>query len=974
MLMACYCTVVLIYKGSLFILHEHRLTRHNRTYMKIKSTVLFSLILCLGLLSGNIEASTKNQHSRFSIAISGGASKGAYEAGLNWSAIKILGEAKLIRNLAGGQFFTPEVVSITGASAGGINTLLSGLSWCSLAEKDGGISNRIDANVFRDIWLRVDIDTLLPRQADSPRYLADDAVLSRKDFLDAAADLRDKWGQPHFRKDCRVPLGLTVTKIKPEALNVGEVEVQNQRFYIPFELRVMNDSSIKFFFDPADYPKVADPAMILMPRSNHAQPYFIDNKYILDAAFTSSAFPMAFGRKRLQYCRLVVQEISVQAKSQEATLQESPAAKADTALVCADGYELAEAEFADGGLFDNLPIGVARTLAESNKRTDDNPTPVTYIYIDPNRVSYDIPDIEKDLACDSDSPPDACRDMEFSFASESELLIGFLGTARTYELYRELTSDSWQLNLSTISYKLGKILKQREIALDCQKELPYFDRKLDCPEALSRTGQLLEIAYDRISPTIHEPYSVERLRKAGIIKHCETFSSDIDSKNHTACSFNIRKYRKQLSDAMLSLVEKAELTQVKIYSDIQKSRLSMQNDRSLRVTSRSAPITGTLLEDFGSFLDYKFREYDYYVGVYDGLILTANNLCTLQYSSIDQSDDYELCFDSVAKQLYTTLGLDTDSQGRYVFAELARREHGKEKLLRFAYQPMPPADNDMRIIYEGLEQALANGESEKVFFKYLKAEGFVPTAGEKQTRSHLAELVTFDEKPLMEQIIDDPDSWATELTRRVTSRLVYLETQADDIYAAREPDINKRESANVETMGATAFILQSSTYRYPEATFAPSTAPTNWFWRNIIPYELAFDIAEGDLLLTWQPTMALSQKDLLGARLSLGFPGGLIESSADVARENFLAVGIDYTRQSSSPYVSSYGFTPTWYHAFNQPENRDRDTFGGDIHVGVFKNRLRIGFGTRNFDHASDNWFITLGITDIPGMFYWLTR
>ena len=198
--------------------------------------------------------------------------------------------------------------------------------------------------------------------------------------------------------------------------------------------------------------------------------------------------------------------------------------------------------------------------------------------------------------------------------------------------------------------------------------------------------------------------------------------------------------------------------------------------------------------------------------------------------------------------------------------------------------------------------------------------------------------------------------------------------QADDIYAAREPDINIRESANVETMGAAAFILQSSTYRYPEATFAPSTAPTNWFWRKIIPYELAFDIAEGDLLLTWQPTMALSQKDLLGARLSLGFPGGLFQSSADITRENFLAVGIDYTRQSSSPYVSSYGFTPTWYHAFNQPENRDRDTFGGDIHVGIFKNRLRIGFGTRNFDHASDSWFLTLGITDIPGMFYWLTR
>ena len=150
--------------------------------MKVKLTVFISLILHLGLLSGNIEASTKNQHSRFSIAISGGASKGAYEAGLNWSAIKILGETQKLRTLTGGEFFPFEAVSITGASAGGINTLLSGLSWCSLAEKDGGISNRIDENVFRDIWLRVDIDTLLPKRADSPRYLADDAVLSRKDL------------------------------------------------------------------------------------------------------------------------------------------------------------------------------------------------------------------------------------------------------------------------------------------------------------------------------------------------------------------------------------------------------------------------------------------------------------------------------------------------------------------------------------------------------------------------------------------------------------------------------------------------------------------------------------------------------------------------------------------------------------------------------------------------------------------------
>ena len=127
-------------------------------------------------------------------------------------------------------------------------------------------------------------------------------------------------------------------------------------------------------------------------------------------------------------------------------------------------------------------------------------------------------------------------------------------------------------------------------------------------------------------------------------------------------------------------------------------------------------------------------------------------------------------------------------------------------------------------------------------------------------------------------------------------------------------------------------------------------------------------------MFTWQPTFALSQQDLLGARLSLGFPGGLFQSSADVGRENFLSLGVDYTRQLSSRYISSYGITPTWYHSFYESVSYETNTLGGDVHVSVLENRLRFGVGVRDFDRASDSWFLTLGITDIPGIIYWLTR
>ena len=44
--------------------------------------------------------------------------------------------------------------------------------------------------------------------------------------------------------------------------------------------------------------------------------------------------------------------------------------------------------------------------------------------------------------------------MTFNLESETEVLGGAIGTERTYELYRELTGDSWRLNLSQLGRDL----------------------------------------------------------------------------------------------------------------------------------------------------------------------------------------------------------------------------------------------------------------------------------------------------------------------------------------------------------------------------------------------------------------------------------------------------------------------------------------------------------------------------------------
>ena len=62
------------------------------------------------------------------------------------------------------------------------------------------------------------------------------------------------------------------------------------------------------------------------------------------------------------------------------------------------------------------------------------------------------------------------------------------------------------------------------------------------------------------------------------------------------------------------------------------------------------------------------------------------------------------------------------------------------------------------------------------------------------------------------------------------------------------------------------------------------------------------------------------------------------------------------------------------YHNLTGLEIGEQNTFGGEVHIDLLKDRLRIGLGVRNFDDASDIVFLIIGVNDIPGLVYWLTR
>ena len=442
----------------------------------------------------------------------------------------------------------------------------------------------------------------------------------------------------------------------------------------------------------------------------------------------------------------------------------------------------------------------------------------------------------------------------------------------------------------------------------------------------------------------------------------------------TECSIDIAALRAHLGAALTEIAASTGPEGMDLLPDIGRSAQAIQNDRSILVTSLGAPITGQLLGAFGAFLDRLFREYDYYVGVYDAINVSSSRQCELRFSPTAERVAYLDCIDELSAQLYRNLNLPSDAKARYVFALLAEGEYGNEGAMQFAYAPMPEEDRDMRFIHDGLNQVLGRSSSDNVanssdavlvergFFEYLNDQGFTPTPTPE------------GDEPLLALIIEDPDNWAYELTKRWTTRIVYLEREAEKIYAQREPDPEKRQTAQTEMLGVAAWGLQTATYKYPPFAFAPSTAPERWIWRNLIPYEVAVDIVESDLSVFWQPTWNVGGKTNLGIRFGLGFAGGFLQSSNSVSKGNYGTAGFDVSFLTKTAGVSSYGFTPAVFHVWDDPGVVDQTTIGFDVHAGFLKNRVRVGLGARDATAFRETWFLTLSIADLPGMIYWMTR
>src|SRR6266850_351123 len=368
---------------------------------------------------------------RFALTLSGGVSLGSYEAGLTWAAVRYLRAVDR----------TTDLVAVTGASAGGINALMAAAMWCE--DPSETRDENPDTNLFHDLWSSTGLEDLLPD--DPAAFTTADAVFTAAPLERAFRRLRAEVLESQavrFTPGCAVPVGLTVTRDRPEERTVAGLRARRQRFVIPWRFEIDEAGRPRIVSAPLSSDREAGDAQLILGEPRGASG--IGMVQAGQAALASGAFPFAFRPRQLCDCSLRCAEEEV---AQDGVCEGPDLGQSITSLSCeavqsTGTRQLCRRGYIDGGIFDNAPIGLAVDLAESADAVGQPFAPTNYFFVDPDHRRLS---------------PVVQRPTRSGLAAPAQLIASLIGTARETELARAIRDERWQRTTQSTLSDLAEI-------------------------------------------------------------------------------------------------------------------------------------------------------------------------------------------------------------------------------------------------------------------------------------------------------------------------------------------------------------------------------------------------------------------------------------------------------------------------------------------------------------------------------------
>jgi len=328
----------------------------------------------------DVGAPEERRHDPYALTLSGGVSLGSYEAGLNWTLVRIFRVQDQIETVLRRR---PRLVAVTGASAGSINALLVAALYCEA--EDSTANTSVDDNLLRDAWLSVSLDALLP--GDPRAYRPDDAVLASAALDPVVKEVRKKLfeGGMRFRPGCRLPVGLTVTRVHPLQQQVAGLNITSQRAALPLLFDVDPNGAVHF---ERQSLRGSEESLLALADTEGMGRVEVHPEAVLQSLLASAAFPAAFRSRTLCECAA---DCGGDPEATEGVCPGPDDGRPLTGLTCAAQsaaqggrpLKVCMRRFVDGGVFDNAPVGLA--LEQSEAFWQPRPLkPLTAVFVDPD--------------------------------------------------------------------------------------------------------------------------------------------------------------------------------------------------------------------------------------------------------------------------------------------------------------------------------------------------------------------------------------------------------------------------------------------------------------------------------------------------------------------------------------------------------------------------------------------------------------
>ena len=795
-------------------------------------------------------SATAKALQRYSLTVRGGVSLGAYEGGINWALLRVLeGDP------------SASLTTVTGASAGNINAFLSAVEWCQNPARSAAESPR--DNLFWKAWIPVGIHGLFPR-GQPKGYAPGDGLFARGAFAPAEATLRQALDDgTRFPAGCPLTVGVTVTRIRPADIVIKSADAQSgsdgihiptQRFVSTFGLQTgpgglrfrqlaEHDHEIgEYLTLPTKGDTKGDTKGETKGDTQDGAGLVTDDQ-VLDIIRASSAFPVAFGPQVIRHC------------PEDGTGDGHGRGRAGCAAV-AD-------QFIDGGVFDNVPLGLAVSLTGQLLPPDDAEQ-VHYVYVDPDHArSY------------SKAPPPPPERPETKR----------VGLSTTFDFISTFVAVSEQYELQTVARYLYKPTDGR---------LPNGEK---------------------LPPATPLP----------------------------------------------------------------------------RLSSRFHPLMGSYLAHFGAFFAEPFREHDFYVGVYDGLVNAAREEWKINAADRQLTEDEASHLVGSVRAFHDRLGLSAPRSAaasymvrRLLDAELAQAV-SPDVGARLRQQPdagggtldawlkardqMPEEESPPRIPFLRVLVDVLSCESQAG----TKPPGCGPhdkpvdDQGLTDVVDHLRETLAADKVK--------SDLYFTDADERGFLRRPDKWLQNAEIDAAERLDqiehIDGYPLGEHLTAGA-QMVLETEPLRpLTPLDLDPSSIPDRRLTPvrllfHLLPYEVSGDFVHSGWRVSYRPTFGPESGQLA---LITPFSPWIWQRSTHQTFQS-IGVGLFYAIDS---------FLLTGVEAFPKVQClwfAQSCTVGGEVGAYFLAGKLRLGAGVDRFAGAGqlDSWIAQVGIADINGLIYWGVR